>query len=169
MVVIVFGLPGSGKSYFATCIAQMLNAKYISSDRIRNEMFATPVYSFESKALVYDEMLQRTIDSVKHGKEVVLDATFYLKDLRQKFTDGLQDLADVFWIEIVADENLVKERLKQPREDSDANFEVYQILKSKWQPCKNNHLILQSTNDNILNMLEQTSDYLFSKNDTTKH
>ena len=169
MIVIVFGLPGSGKTYFANRVAQMLNAKYISSDSIRKEMFITPVYSSESRALVYNEMRRRMVESAKHGKEVVLDATFYSSGLRQKFIDSTQELTDVFWIEVIADENMVKERLKRPREESDANFEVYQILKSKWQPCKNNHLILQSTNDNILNMLEETSDYLFSKNDTTKH
>lgn len=169
MVVIVMGLPGSGKSYFAIRLTQMLNAKYISSDRIRKEMYITPAYSFESKALVYDEMLRRAIVAAKHGKEAVLDATFYSNDLRQKFINAVHELTDVFWIEIIADENLVKKRLMQSREDSDANFDVYQILKSKCEPFSDNRLVLKSTNDNVLNMLEQAADYLFSKDDTTKH
>lgn len=169
MIVIVFGLPGSGKSYFAIRVAQMLNAKYINSDCVRKEIFAKPAYSSKSKALVYDEMLRRTIELVEHGKEVVLDATFYLNDLRQKFIDEARELTNVFWIEVIAEENLVKERLTKSREDSDANFELYQMLKSQWQPFNNTHLILESTNNNILNMLEQTADYLFQQNDKTKH
>jgi predicted kinase len=169
MIVIVFGLPGSGKSYFAMRIAQMLNAKYVSSDSVRKEVFATPDYSSEGKTLVYDEMLRRAIEAAEHGKVVVLDATFFSAGVRQKFINCLQKLTNVFWIEVNADESLVKERLKLPRQDSDANFEVYQVLKSKWESPGKNHLTLTSTDNNITEMLEQAADYLFSKYDTTKH
>src|SRR5580765_3120109 len=119
MIVIVFGLPGSGKSYFSRRLAQILKAKYISSEGVRRNMFAAPVSFFESKASVYDDMLRHTIECAEHGKAVVLDATFYLSDLRQKFMDGTQMLTDVFWIEVIAGENLVIERLAQPGTDKD--------------------------------------------------
>ena len=38
MVVIVFGLPGSGKSYFASRLAGIISADYINSDRVRREI-----------------------------------------------------------------------------------------------------------------------------------
>lgn len=72
----VFGLPGSGKSYFASRVAHMLNATYISSDKVRKELFAVSSYSPEEKTLVYDEMLRRTIQVAEHNKDVVSDATF---------------------------------------------------------------------------------------------
>jgi predicted kinase len=165
MIVIVFGLPGSGKSYFSRRLAQMLKAEYISSDGVRKGMFTTPVPFFEAKAMVYDEMLHHTLGWAEHGKAVVLDATFYLSDLRQKFMDGTPPLNDVFWIEVIAGENLVKERLAQSEEGGDVNFGLYQNIKSKWQPFRNHHLTLQSTNSNLIEMLEQTVDYLFSEND----
>jgi predicted kinase len=165
MIVIVFGLPGSGKSYFSRRLAQMLKAKYISSERVRKGMFATPVPFFEDKATVYDEMLRHTIEWAEHGKAVVLNATFYLNDLRQKFMDGSPLLTDVYWIEVIAGESLTKERLAQSEEeDGDVNFDLYQIIKSKWQPLDGDHLTLQSTNSNLTEMLEQTVDYLFSDN-----
>lgn len=34
MIFIVFGLPGSGKSYFASHLAEMKNAQYINFDRL---------------------------------------------------------------------------------------------------------------------------------------
>ena len=127
MIAIVMGLPGSDKSFFAARIVQMLNAKYISSVGVRKEMFATPIYSSESKALVYNEMLRRTIETAKHGKEVVVDATFYMNNLRKKFAGEVWKLADVFWIEVIADENLVHEIVTQRRAGSDASFDVYQL------------------------------------------
>jgi len=36
MIIIVFGLPGSGKSYFASKLAERINARYINSDVIRS-------------------------------------------------------------------------------------------------------------------------------------
>jgi predicted kinase len=170
MIVIVFGLPASGKSYFATRVAQMLSATYISSDRIRKELFASPSYSSQEKILVYNEMLRRAIQATEHGKDVVLDGTFYTNNLREKFIRQGLKTTHVFLIEIFADEDMIKERLAMPREHSDADFKVYQSIKKTWEPVNSNqHLVLQSTNNNITEMLEQTADYLFLKNDKAKH
>ena len=169
MVVIVFGLPGSGKSYFASRVTQMLGASYISSDKVRKELFTTPAYSSEEKKLVYDEMLQLTTQAVEHGKDVVLDGTFYTNDLRKKIIWEIKQLTRVFFIEVIADDDLIKERLQQQRKDSDADFAVYKSIKEIWEPLNvDHHLVLQSTNDNITDMLERTADYLFS-NDKEKH
>jgi predicted kinase len=166
----VFGLPGSGKSYFAKRVAQMLSARHISSDGIRKEISTAPDYSFEAKAKVYDELLRRTVEAAEHGKEVVADATFYTNDLRQKFINEAQKATGVFLIEVFAEEDIIKSRLAQKREDSDADFSIYKAVKKAWEPFgTDKHLVLKSTNDNVTEMLEQTADYLFSKNDKTKH
>jgi predicted kinase len=166
MIVIVFGLPGSGKSYFAVLLAQMLRAIYISSDRIRKEFFTIPAYSAEEKIFVYNEMLRRALQAAEHGREVVLDATFSANQLREKFISETEKITQVFLIEVFADEDIIKERLLKTRADSDAGFEVYKSVKNKWEPFnKDHHLVLRSTNNNITDMLEKTADYLFSEND----
>ena len=163
MVVIVMGLPGSGKSYFAIRAAKMLNAVYISSDKLRKEMFVKPTYSSAEKLCVYNKMLQRATGASEHGKDVVLDATFYSNDLRQIFINEAKSISRAYIIEVYADENLVKERLSLPREDSDADFEVYKAVKKEWEPFNDEHLVLDSTNDDITEMLERVADYLFEK------
>jgi len=115
MVIIVLGLPGSGKSYFAIRVAQMLHAKYISSDEVRKEMFEIPHYSTERNTMVYDEMLRRTIEAIKHGKEIVLDATFYSNELRQKFIGETKNISGIYLIEMYAEDELIKQRLLLPR------------------------------------------------------
>lgn len=161
MIVIITGLPGSGKSYFASRIAQMLSAAYINSDKVRKELLALPSYSCEEKILVYDEMLKQAIQASEHGKEVVIDATFCTNALRNKFTNQLQKIACVFFIEMIANEDLIKERLMQRGNDSDADLNAYKSVKKLWEPVSGNHLVLQSTNDNINDLLEETADYLF--------
>lgn len=158
MVVLVIGLPGSGKSFFAARLAELTGAVYISSDRIRKALDL--YYTREEKLMVYDEMLRQAEEAATDGRQVVLDATFYTREIRDVFTQVLQELEEVAFIEVVADEELIRERLKKPREDSDANFEVYREIKEEWEPLRDEHLVLRSTEENIDSMLDQAVEYL---------
>ncbi len=162
MVVIVMGLPGSGKSYFAEKLAGKMEAEYISSDRVREELFEKRTYSKAEKTRVYEEMLKRTELAISHNKPVVLDATFYEEETRDMFLKNLG--IQTFIIEIRASESLIKERLKKNRLYSEADFEVYQMIRNKWIEVKQPHLVLESTDDNIDDMLNKALEYL--SNDT---
>ena len=165
MIVIVFGLPGSGKSYFASHLASMINADYINSDKVRRTMFDIRTYSIKEKLTVYNEMLAQIREAVRQHINLVLDATFYKNDIRKKFLNGAEDIDGIIFIEVRAEESLIRERLKRPRKDSEADFEVYKKIKKQWEPLYENHLILQSTDGNIKDMLEKTADYLHLRND----
>ncbi len=165
MIIFVFGLPGSGKSYFASHLANMINADYINSDRIRREMFHNRTYSIKERLSVYNKMQVQMKEAVRQHKNVVLDATFYNNDIRKNFLDESKDIDDVIFIEVRAEESLIKERLKRSRLDSEATLEVYKKIKNEWEPLHEDHLILQSTDDNITELLERTAEYLHLKND----
>jgi|RhiMetdeSRZDD1v2_1073273.scaffolds.fasta_scaffold02810_20 predicted kinase len=165
MVVIVMGLPGSGKSYFAFRLAAAIRADYINSDRVRKQMIAKRTYSIKEKLSVYNEMLAQMLQAVKQKKHVVLDATFYKHSIRKKFIHEARKAGGIIFIEVRAGESLIQERLKQTRKDSEADFKVYKIIQAQWEPLQEEHLILQSTNDNINEMLLTTIDYLHLKND----
>ena len=169
MIVIVFGLPGSGKSYFASKFAKVINAGYINSDMIRKEIFKERVYSDEEKSSVYDNMLKQMKDSVKQKKNLVLDATFHKKDIRKMFVDEMKGKGGISFIEIQADENTTRERLKRSRPYSEADFDVYKLISRQNEPLGEPHLILKSTNDNIDEMLQKASEYLKIKNDNRTH
>jgi predicted kinase len=160
MIIFVIGLPGSGKSYFAARLAQINDAVYLNSDRIRKELLNYTRYTDKEKNMVYEEMLRLGIDAALNKKPVVLDATFYTADLRDRFLTALQPLDECCFIEVIANEELIRERLKKPRIDSDANFEVYREIREQWQPLRDEHLILRSSDSNIENMLDQATEYL---------
>jgi predicted kinase len=165
MIVIVFGLPGSGKSYFASRLAGMIHADYINSDRVRNEMFTKSTYSEQEKAAVYYAMLEKMKEALHLERNLVLDATFHKDGTRQLFIRELKGRAEIFFIEITANEDLIRERLKKERPFSEANFEVYQMIRQDWQPMSEHHLSLDSTDENINYMLERAANYLRGKND----
>lgn len=158
MIVIVFGLPGSGKSYFADRLAARIEADYISSDRVRKKMFVNRKYSENEKLSVYNEMLGQTRQAVEQNKSLVVDATFYKDVIRKKFINEVG--RNILFIEVKADEFVIKERLKQRRADSEADFKVYQNIQAQFEPMKEPHLILYSFHDNIDEMMNQALKYL---------
>lgn len=161
MMTLVCGLPGSGKSFFASRLAERLNADYISSDRVRKALLATGRYSFEDKLRIYQHMAERAGALVSQGKDVVVDATFYHHSMRELFTQtALQNRCPVRFIVIVASEALVKERLSRPRTDSEADLGVYRAMKAQFEKFTEPHLRLQSEADNIEQMLAAAVDYL---------
>ncbi len=162
MVVIVMGLPGSGKSYFAERLAEKINAEYISSDRLRKELFQKRTYSKAEKDRVYKEMLHRMQVAREHKKYVVLDATFHEKETRDVFLERTGK--EAFLIEVQASEALIRQRLKKSRPYSEADFEVYELIRTKWNALEQPYLILHSTDDNIDDMLTKALEYL--SNDT---
>jgi predicted kinase len=168
MMIIVSGLPGSGKSYFASRLSEELSATYISSDLTRKEIDAQGQYAFEDKLNVYEEMAYGAGQQLRNGKRVVIDATFYRKEMRELFYTlaKLLDIKIVF-IEIVADEEIIAERLSKPRLTSEADYSVYKFVKSQYEALDREHLVIESTNDNIEGMLMKAVDYIAKVNEST--
>ena len=159
------GLPGSGKSYFASRLATVMDADYINSDIVRKTKITQGTYSTIEKLSVYNKMLAFMMLAVKQKKDIVLDGTFYKHSIRKRFIDEAGNATCLIFIEVKAVESLIRERLKQTRADSEADFMVYKIILAQWEPLEEKHLILQSTNDNINDMLHTAVDYLRFKND----
>lgn len=160
MIIAVIGLPGSGKSYFAERLAAAIHAAYISSDQVRKTLMAMGHYTTEQKERVYDEMLVQTQQAVMQNKNVVLDATFYRRVIREKFMNKVRDEDGMRFIEITTPEPIIKERLKQKRKDSEADFEIYLQVRKQWEPLQEPHLALDSSGNDIEGMLRKAIHHL---------
>ena len=165
IVIIVFGLPGTGKTFFASKLAERINAQHINSDRLRKELFPKRTYSDREKEMVYKKLLGKTKRAINKKANVVLDATFYKHEIRSRLLEEIKNKAEIFFIEIRSDENIIRERLRHERPYSDADFEVYQLIKQQWEPLNVPHLILYSTEVNIQDMLQKAMDHLQKKDD----
>lgn len=164
MIIIVSGLPGSGKSYFGERLAAYLGANYINSDQVRVALHASGKYSVRDKLVVYKEMLLQTAGFLEQKKDVVVDATFYYHTMREMFLRlayGHNEPIRV--IEVTADENLIRQRLQKPRKYSEADYSVYEKVRDDFEAITMPHLTLQSTNDNLDAMLETAITYIKSE------
>jgi len=159
----VLGLPGSGKSYFAKKLAKKIGAVYLGSDELRKEMGLMGRYHLDNKLSVYEEMFNRAKEINKSGRGLVLDGTFYLQHVRDPFILLAKSIAcKLSIIHIIADEALISKRLSKPREDSEADLKVYQKVKSEFEPIREPHLLIQSTDGALQERLDKAVKYIHS-------
>ena len=163
-LIMIMGLPGSGKTYFAKALSSEIGAEHFNSDRIRKELTAKPQYSSEDKATVYEKMLDDVCKALSGGETVVVDATFSRVAYRSAY---LQYTAEndipVHVIYVKADESVIKVRVSKKRPDSDADFEVYKKVKAEYEPIEGEYFELGSDKDTIEIMTHKALKYMSIK------
>ncbi len=146
MLILICGLPGTGKTYLSGKLSKKANIVHLSSDSIRRKTIKERTYSEEEKAKIYNLMRKEAADLTRNGKDVVLDATFYQERYRQMFYDLASEKESIIkTIRCSLDEESVRRRLKErgrKESQSEADYEVYKQLKDSFEPIKRNHLIL---------------------------
>jgi predicted kinase len=161
MMVLVGGLPGSGKTYFAKRLAATLDAVWLSSDVERKRLKAAGKYKLDDRMLVYKELGKLAELHLIESQNVIVDATFSRQDMRDLFTSLAGKLSvPLHFIWVYANEQLIKERLKQPREDSEADFAAYQKIHDEFEPIDFPFATIESTNDNVESMLKKAEQFI---------
>ena len=161
MLIIVTGLPGTGKTTFAKALSDTLGVAHLNTDMIRHEHNKLGKYDFETKKLIYQVLYQRTARFLAEGNSVIVDGTFYLAGLRKPFIH-LADShnCELIWIVIHADESVVEDRMQRKRSYSEADYDVYQIIKRQYEPLEHVDISLHSDGSTMPQMLDQTIQYL---------
>ena len=149
MLIMICGLPGTGKSTLAKAVAEKIGAVHISSDTVRMKLLKERTYSEEEKEKIYDLMLKEAENLLKEGKTIVLDATFYKKKLRE-LVKGIAEKAEskFFIVECITEENLLKERIfsrKKEETESETDFEIYKKVKAQFEPIEEDHIAVDTS------------------------
>ena len=157
MLIIICGLPGTGKTTVAKKIAIKTGGVLLRTDVIRKTI-GKERYSQKEKQKVYEEMFKRAREFLREGKTVVLDATFAKKKNRKLAQEIAKEKNSPFWIiETVCDEKIVKERLsKRVEDESEATFKQYLEHKKFFEPLIERHFIIDTT-QNIEKQLKNLS------------
>jgi len=161
ILIVIFGLPGTGKTTFATVLSNQLGIKHFNTDIIRSLSGKSQQYDKENKALIYDEILKLTSLEFEKGKSVIVDATFYKQKLRKRFKVLAQEYdTSVKWIEICAGEEVVKKRVSKKRRYSEADFAVYQMIKSQFEPMEEKYIQLFSGQEEMPDLIEKAIKFI---------
>jgi predicted kinase len=147
-LILLCGLPGTGKSSVAHRIAEKTGSLVFSTDVVRKELFSKPKYTENEKRMVYNllfEMAERFLDS---SDTVVMDGTFYKKELRERAKEIADKNGSNFHIiEVVCCESDAKQRLGRRilnANISDADFCVHKKIKGEFESIKEEHLVLDT-------------------------
>lgn len=86
MVIVVVGLPGVGKSFFARRFAETFNAPLVSEDKIRYTLFSNHTYS-KNENIMVDQVARLIIDELLvSGKTFILDGGYNSRASRENIT-----------------------------------------------------------------------------------
>ena len=159
MLVLVCGLPATGKSTVSRNIAGKLKATILSTDIIRKQLFSKPTYSSEEKRLIYKAMFLVAEYLLRSDRNVVLDGTFYKRSLRQKvYNVSKKTGSRLAVVECRATNNNIKRRMsrrsKRKNDLSDADYEVYKKIRGEFEPINRKHLVLDTSKSKQKNIEE---------------
>ena len=139
-LVLIGGLPGTGKSTLAGAVADRLGWTVLSSDRIRKELagslprhgdggtvpFGTGIYSESWTRRCYAELISRASALLASGESVIADASWSSAELRVAAADAAAGThAGLVQLRCVAAPELAARRMTtRPPGPSDANQQV---------------------------------------------
>ncbi len=154
VLIILSGLPGSGKSHFGRKLYTSIPIAIIESDKIRKLLFTPQTYSaMESKSLftfchsMINYLMAKSIP-------VLFDATNLIESNREILYNIVDELNGVMIIiRIEAPEELIYERLIERRkglsfdDNSSATWTIYcKMLKSR-EPIRRIHFLVDTSID----------------------
>ncbi len=152
VLMLISGLPGTGKTYFSRQLSERLPFVTLESDALRRVLIAHPNHSRPESARLFSSIHLICERLLKEGYPVIVDATNLTEKHRQHFYDIADRTgAKLVIVQVVAPESVVKDRLnkrkKEPDGKSDADWKVYLRMKKSVDKIRRKHYSLDTSVD----------------------
>ncbi len=153
-LIIVSGLPGSGKSYFSRRLAERLPFPIIESDAMRQMLSPTPNYSQAESERLFRACHALISDLLRKGISLIFDATNLIENHREQLY-RIAERADakLVLVRVEAPPELVRQRLERRQTEpdqndkSDADWKVYQKMTVTAEKIRRNHFAVDTSKD----------------------
>jgi predicted kinase len=154
VLIILCGLPATGKSYLAHRLVEQMPFVIVETDFVRQTLFPSPAYSARESNFVHRVCHALMEKLLRRGARVIFDATNLFKFHREKvYRLARRSAAKLVIVQTVAPETVVRERLEKrevardPADISDANWTIYKRMASTQQPVGHPHLTVDTSGD----------------------
>ncbi len=151
-LVMLVGLPGTGKSTFSRALADRFPAAIVESDAVRKILFPQPSYSPTEHYIVFQRGYALADALLKQGISVIFDAT----NLVEKNRKSLYRIAESRGARLAiilteAPETVIRQRLQRrqdhPDGNSDAGWDVYERMITTMEHIRREHVVIDTTQD----------------------
>lgn len=126
ILVLLYGFPGAGKTYFARQFCEAIEAAHLEQDKIRHELFQQPRYTKQENSALNRIMEYMANEFITAGISVVMD----MNAMRLSQRKALREMARqrkaatvVIWFQIDADTAFLRNH-KRDRRTHDDRFAV---------------------------------------------
>jgi len=176
LVIVLAGLPGTGKSTLARKLARKYRLEHISTDSVRKRIFrdvrrntfGRGSYSNRQRMIVYDTIYYVLYTLLKNGVGCVLDGTFYQERLRSK-VGRICARFDAKFVLVIVDcpDSIINKRFKERdkrtrRTLSDADLQIYEKFKKLFETTSLPHIEVNMASEHN-EILERISDAITGK------
>ncbi len=154
-LIVLSGLPGSGKSHLAREILRRHPVAVLESDALRKALIERRTYSQRESGRLFAACHGLLEELLGRGIPVLLDAT-NLKEMHRRPLYGIAERtgARLLLVEVRAGEDVVRRRLEgrqaaadNPWDSSDATLEVFEKMGREAEPIEGPHLVVDATGD----------------------
>lgn len=153
-LVLMVGLPGTGKSTLARRLAALLPASIVESDRVRRVLFKWPRHTLHESRRVHQVCRVLIERLLRQGSSVIFDAT----NLMEAHRALIYQIADRLQIPLVillvtAPPEVVRQRLegrvhqRDPEDASEATWPVYERMRRSMEPIGRPYLEVDTSRD----------------------
>ena len=152
VLIVVSGLPGTGKSFFSKRLAERVPLLILESDALRKTLFSLPSHSAGESSQLFRAVHLLIEELLKEGISLLLDAT----NLSERFREHLYSIADrtnarLVMVLVEAPPEVVRQRLEDragdPEGNSDADWSVYRQMRSSVERISRNHYVVDTSRD----------------------
>jgi predicted kinase len=166
LLLMLCGLPGTGKSTLARRLHCRLPAVVVESDRVRQTLFNPSTYTAEESRRVHIVCHILIGWCLRHYYHVIYDATNLYEYHRQlAYRLAERNGARLLVVEVTASEEVIRERLAprrredpavpEPDDYSDADWEVYLRMRRRAEPIQHEHITLDTSDGDIEQAVER--------------
>ena len=148
-MLILSGLPGTGKTTFAVALAARAPVVHLESDAIRRELFSVPAYAPAEHARVFRTLEGRAARALAAGRGVIVDATNLVSNERRRFVRIAEAAnATIVLVRFTAPEAVIRDRLAVPRVGySQADVHVYDMMRARANSLRSAAVVIDSRFD----------------------